>query len=119
MPRIAFIVTYLVGTATAVILLDANISAGESALAIWAVTSVLLGWGTGQIAFAPLAFLAIPFAVPFGYPDNYEFSEPVPIWWSVAVCTLFSAGLIFLSALAKLIVEARRHRKAPPKRGFS
>ena len=110
MPRIAFIATYLAGTATTVILLNANIGAGELALAIWALTSVLLGWGTGQIAFALLAFLAIPFAVPFGYPDNYEFSEPMPIWWQVAVCSFFSAGLILLSALMKLIVETQRHR---------
>jgi hypothetical protein len=119
MARLAFIATYLAGAAAAVILLNANIGAGELALAIWAIVSVLLGWGTGRPAFAPLAFLAIPFAVPFGYPDHYEFSEPLPIWWSVAVCAFFSAGLILLSAFLKLIVEARRHRKAPPERGFS
>jgi hypothetical protein len=119
MSRLAFVATYLTGTAAAVILLNANISAGELALAIWAIASVLLGWGSGQIAFALLAFLAIPFAVPFGYPDNYEFSEPMPIWWSIAVCAFFSAGLILISALLKLAVEARRHGKAPPERGFS
>jgi hypothetical protein len=99
---------YLAGAAAAVILFNANIGADEGALAIWAIASVLLGWGTGKPALALLAFLAIPYAIPFGAPDNYEFSEPLPIWWTVAVCSLFSAGLIFLAALAKRIIETRR-----------
>lgn len=111
MTRIAFIVVYLAGAAAAVILFNANTGDGELAVVIWAVASVLLGWGTGQLAFALLALLAIPFAVPFGYPDHYQFSEPMPIWWSAAFCALFSAGLIFLSALMKLIVEARRRQR--------
>jgi len=112
-PRIAFVVTYLGSAAAAVILFNANIGQGELAVAIWAAASVLLGWGTGYFSFALLAFLAIPFAVPFGYPDHYQFSEPLPIWWSTAVCAFFSAGLILLSAFTKLIVEARRHQRRP------
>jgi len=111
MTRIALVVTYLGSAAAAVILLDANSGEGELAIAIWAVASVLLGWGTGHFGFALLAFLAIPFAVPFGYPDHYQFSEPMPIWLSVAFCAFFSAGLILLGALMKLIVEARRHQR--------
>lgn len=108
MDRIGFIVVYLAAATAAVILFNANSGAGELAIAVWAIASVLLGWGTGQLSLALLAFLAIPFAIPFGYPDNYQYSEPLPIWWSVAICALFSAGLVFLSALMKLIVYARR-----------
>lgn len=82
MNRIALVATYLAGAAAAVILLNANSGDGELAIPIWAVASVLLGWGTGQLGFAFLAFLAVPFAVPFGYPDHYQYSEPLPIWWS-------------------------------------
>lgn len=110
MPRLAFILTYLAGTAVTVILLNAN-TGGVLGLAIWAIASVLLGWGTGKPAFALLAALAIPFAVPFGYPDHYEFSEPLPIWWSALFYAPFSAGLILLSAVLKLIVEARRGQR--------
>lgn len=113
MARLAFIVTYLAGAAAAVILLNANTGDGEWAIAIWAIVSVLLGWGTGQPSFALLAFLAIPFAIPFGYPDNYQYSEPLPIWWGVAIFTFFSAGLIFLTALVKRTTELRRHRRPP------
>jgi hypothetical protein len=59
-----------------------------------------------------LAFLTIPFAVPFGYPDNHQYSEPMPIWWSAMFCALISACLIFASALIKNVVEARRHQQS-------
>lgn len=114
MTRIAFIVIYLAGAAAAVVLLNANTGDGEWAVAIWAVASVLLGLGTGQPGFALLAFLAIPFAVPFGFPDDYQFSEPNPIWWSATVLAFLSAGLIFFVALMRRIAELRRRRPAPP-----
>jgi hypothetical protein len=111
MTRIAFVGAYLVGAAAAVILLNANSGDGELAIVIWAVASLLLGWGTGQLGFAFLVLLAIPFAIPFGYPDHYEYSEPMPIWWSAMFCALISACLIFASALIKNVVEARRHQQ--------
>lgn len=111
----AFIGIYLATAATVVVLFDGNTWVGAIGLVLWAIASVLLGWGTGQVAFALLALLPIVFAVPFGYPNNYEFSEPLPIWWSVAICAFFSSILITLGAVAKLIVD---HKKAPPKRGF-
>lgn len=77
-------------------------------IVIWAVASVLLGWGTGQLGFAFLALLAIPFAVPFGYPDHYQYSEPMPIWWSAMFYAFISTCLIFASALIKHVVKARR-----------
>ena len=108
MARTVLIVTYLAGAAGAVVLLDANNGNGELALVIWAVASVLLGFGAGRPTFALLALLAIPFAVPFGYPDNYQYSEPLPIWWSATVCAFLSAGLIFLTAVMKRIADLHR-----------
>jgi hypothetical protein len=113
MTRLVFIVAYLAAVAAAVVLLNANTGDGELAIAIWTVASVLLGWGTGRLGLAPLALLAIPFAVPFGYPDHYQYSEPLPIWWTVALCSFLSAGLIFLTALMKRITVLRRHRISP------
>jgi hypothetical protein len=111
MTRIALVVTYLAGAAVAVVLFDANSGDGKLALVIWAVASVLLGWGTGQLSFALLALLAIPFAVPFGYPNNYQYSEPLPIWWGVMFCAFVSTGLIFLTALIRRIVEIHRRQR--------
>jgi hypothetical protein len=112
MTRIVFIATYLACAAAAVILLNANSGDGELAIVIWAAASVLLGWSTGQLGFAFLALLAIPFAVPFGYPDHYQYSEPVPIWWTAMFCALVSACLIFASALIRNVVKARRRQQA-------
>lgn len=112
MTRIALVVTYLAGAAVAVVLLNANTENGSLAVAIWAVASVLLGWGTGRGAFALLAFLAIPFSVPFGYPDNYLYSEPLPVWWAAMICAFASAGLIVFIAFMKRIIEIRQHRRA-------
>jgi hypothetical protein len=106
--RIVSVAAYLAGATASILLINANGGDGALAVAIWMVASVLLGWGTGQPALALLAFLAIPFAVPFGYPDHYEFSEPLPIWWSAAFCAPFSAALIAVAALVRRIVEARR-----------
>ncbi|HEU4738880.1 MAG TPA: hypothetical protein VFS54_07345 [Solirubrobacterales bacterium] len=111
MVRLAFVLAYLAAMAIAVILFDAGSGQEGWGLVIWAIGSVALGLGTGQFGFALLAFLAIPFAVPFGYPNHYEFSEPLPIWWSVTFVSVFSAGLILLAALAMRIIEVRRKRR--------
>jgi hypothetical protein len=109
MTRIVFVVTYLAGAAAAVVLLNANSGDDELAILIWAVASVAVGWGTGQLSFTFLALLAIPFAIPFGYPDHYQYSEPMPIWWSAMLGAVISTCLIFASALIKKVVEDCRH----------
>jgi hypothetical protein len=112
MLRVAFILTYLLAAAAAVLLLEGNTGKGELAIAIWAVASILLGWGTGQPVLAVLAFVVVPFAIPLGYPNDYAYSEPLPIWWWVAVLSAFSAGVILLAAFARRIFELRRR---PPR----
>jgi hypothetical protein len=109
MTRIASVVTYLAGVAAAIALLNADIRNDTDAVVIWAGASVLLGWGTGQLRFALLAFLAIPFSVPFGHPDQYLGSEPPQIWWLAMFFAFASACLIFATALARQIAETRRH----------
>lgn len=111
MTRIALTVAYLAGAAATVISLNANgESIGFLPSVIWAVASVLLGWTTGQLGVALLAFLAVLFAIPFGYPDHYQYSEPMPIWWSAMFLAFASAGLVVLAALMKRIVEIHRRR---------
>jgi hypothetical protein len=72
--------------------------------------------GTGHLAFSLLAFLAVPFAVPFGYPNDYQYSEPLAIWWGATVAAFLSAGLICVAALGRLIVEKLRRKPATPSR---
>lgn len=112
MTRIALVVTYLAGMTIAIILTNANSGDDGLVIVIWAVASVLLGWGTGQLGFALLALLAIPFAVPFGYPDHYQYSEPMPIWWTAMFCAFISACLIFGAALMRQVIDAVRHQRS-------
>jgi hypothetical protein len=114
MARIVPVATYLAGTAAAIILLNANSGNGELAVVIWAGASVLLGWGTGRLGLALLAFLAVPLAVPFGFPDHYQYREPMPIWFSAMYLALPSACLIFASALMKQVVASRQNRQVSP-----
>lgn len=109
MTRIALAVTYLIGTVVAVVSMDAN--GGGWWGAIWVVVSVLLGAGTGELRFAPLSFLAIPIAIPFGLPAESN-SDPVfPVWFAAAYFALFSSALILLAALTRRIVESHLRRR--------
>jgi hypothetical protein len=112
MTRLTLIVAYLASAATAVIVVNANSGDGSLAIVIWATASVLLGLGTGQLSLALLALLAIPFAIPFGIPNHYQYSEPLPIWWYMAFCAFASAALIFLTALTRRFIETHRQQRA-------
>jgi hypothetical protein len=74
----------------------------------WAIMSVLLGAGTGQFPFALLSLLAIPIAIPFGYPEDLSGDPVFPVWVGAAYFALFSSGLITLAALVRRTVDARR-----------
>ncbi len=109
MTRIALVVTYLIGMVVAIISMDAN--GGGWWGTIWVVVSVLLGAGTGEFRFAPLSFLAIPIAIPFGLPAE-TYSDPVfPVWVAAAYFAPFSSALILLAALIRRIAESRLRRR--------
>jgi hypothetical protein len=109
MIRIALVVTYVIGTVFGVIALDAD-NSGELA-PIWLVVSVLLGVGTGDFRFAPLSFLAVPIAIPFGLPTDTN-SDPVfPVWVAAMYLALGSSIFILLGALIRRIVESRLQRR--------
>jgi len=113
MTRIALIVAYLISAAATVILLNASSENSGVAILIWMVASMVLGGGTGQPGFALLAFLAIPFAIPFGYPDHYQYSDLLfPIGMYAAQYAVISAVLIFLTALARRFIGAHRRQRA-------
>ncbi len=112
MTRIALVVAYLASIATAVVLLNASTENSLLAFVIWAPTSVILGWGTGQLGFALLAFLAMPFSVLFGHPNHSPESEPPLVLWSVGFYALISASLIFSAALMRSVVDSRRHQRS-------
>jgi hypothetical protein len=120
MLRFVLVLGYLAGTLLAIALLNADFENSLLAMSVLAVASVALGWGTERFSFALLAFLAVPLAVPFGFPDHYAYSEPFPIWVSALYGAFISATVILLAALLRYIAEYhRRQREGRQARGSS
>jgi hypothetical protein len=117
MSRIALVVAYLASAAATVVVLNAYngdaefSSVVDAALVVWAIFSVLLGWRTGQPGFALLALLAVPFGIPFGYPDHL-YSEAHQVWFSAAFYAAISAALIFLTAFIKRFGDVHGRQRA-------
>jgi hypothetical protein len=106
---------YLLAITATVIVWNANIGAAGwwAGVVGWGCASILFGAVTGRLIFFLWAFVAIPIAVPFGVPDNYQWSEPLPIWWFTAVISLFAAGLIFVAALARRVFDGKLRTLRP------
>ncbi len=108
--RIVFVLAYLAAAAFAVVLFDAhteNEKLEMVALGLWAIASLLLGWGTGQPLWSLLVIAVVAFAVPFG-------SQNPPVYHEAAITVIYaffvgiaSAALIVISALARILVDRR------------
>lgn len=113
MPRVALravlIVAYLIGLVTAVASIDSGNDGWLSAL--WILTSVLLGAGTGDFRLALLSLLAIPIAIPFGLPADRSSDPVLPVWTVAPAVTALSAALVLLAALARWFIDSRLRRR--------
>jgi len=109
MARIALVAIYLTGTVVAVFSMEAD--GGGSWGEICLVVSVLLGAGTGDFRFAPLSLLAIPIAIPFGYPDDVAADPVFPVWVAAMYFAVFSSTLIMVAAFARQGIESRLRRR--------
>ncbi len=109
MIRIALVVIYLIGLVLGVVALDAG--GGEWMQTTCLAASILLGAGTGELRFAPLSFLAVPIAIPFGLPADATGDPVFPVWVAAMYLALGSSILILLAALARGIVESRLRRR--------
>jgi hypothetical protein len=114
--RIIFVLAYLAAAAFAVVLFDAHAENDQLeivALGLWAIASVVLGWGTGQPLWSLLVIAVVAFALPLG-------SQNPPIYHEAAITVIYaslvgiaSAALILISALARILVD---RRSVSPKR---
>lgn len=110
MNRIALVATYLAAAAFAVIVVNAHTEnqLEGAAVAAWVLASVLLGWGTGQPLWALLVVLVVAFAKPFGAQNPPVYHDAVSMVFVAVVYGVCSAGLIVISALARMVVDRRR-----------
>lgn len=109
MARIALVAIYVIGTVVAVFSMEAD--GGGSWGEICLIVSVLIGAGTGDFRFAPLSLLAIPIAIPFGYPDDVAGDPVFPVWVAAMYFTVVSATVIMLAVFARQAVESRLRRR--------
>jgi hypothetical protein len=110
-PRFGLVVAYLAAAALTIVLVDAHSEKEQLelvALALWALASLLLGWGTGQPGWALLVLAVIAFAVPFGSQDPPVYHEAALMVVVAGSYGIVSAGLIVASALARLVADRGR-----------
>jgi hypothetical protein len=81
--------------------------AGAPWLIVLAGASLAFGWIAGSWFAGLLALVLVPLAIPFDYPDHYRFAEPYPVWFSAAIATPLSAGLILLGVGARTVRNGR------------
>jgi hypothetical protein len=114
MNRIVFVVTYLGAAAIALIVVNAHTEneLEGAAIALWALASLLLGWGTGQPLWALLVFPVVAFAEPFGVQNPPVYHEAASMVIFAGFYGIGSAALIVVSALARMVVDRKRRPAA-------
>lgn len=89
----------------------------DLALPLWLATALCLGWITRSPWSVLLPFLAIPIAVPFGYPEDYPGHDPLPLWFGVLMGAPLQALVVALGVGGRYMYERtrmfRRFRKGP------
>lgn len=99
---------YVAALIAGVLLFNADAENNWTAFAIWAVASVMVGWGLARWSAALLPSLSIPIAVPFGYADEYLGSDAPYVWWFAVVAGVAAAALILAATGARKLYNRRR-----------
>lgn len=114
MSRIVFVVTYLAAAALALIVVNAHTEnqLEGAAIALWALASLLLGWGTGQPLWSLLVFVVVAFSSLFGAQDPPVYHEAASMVVFAGFFGIGSAALIVVSAVARMVVDRKRRPTA-------
>jgi hypothetical protein len=85
-----------------VVMFNAGIS---KALFIWAAASFCVGWISRWRWSTPLPLLAIPIAVPFGYPDKWTGGDPLVLWAEVLLAVPIQVAIVFAGFYGRRLFE--------------
>lgn len=88
-----------------VVMFNAGIS---EALFAWTAASFCLGWIARYSWSALLPLLAIPIAVPFGYPDRWTGGDPLVLWAELLLAAPIQAAVVFAGFGARHLFECFR-----------
>jgi hypothetical protein len=111
MSRTAVLVAiYLASAALSVVFYNAHPENAleEATAALWALSSLLLGWGTRQPLWALLVFLVVAFASFFGVQDPPVYHEAASMVIFAGFFGIVSAALVVISALVAMAVKHLR-----------
>jgi hypothetical protein len=101
--KVGVVIAYIASLVGVVVMADAGLS---KAFLVWEAASFGVGWISRYPRSVLLPFLAIPIAVPFGYPDRWTGGDPLLLWSEVLLAApiqapIASAGGVSSSASAR------------------
>ena len=91
--RAGAVIVYVAILVEVLLMADAGIS---KAYLVWEAASLGVGWVSRYPWSVLLPFLAIPIAVPFGYPDGSTGGDPLPLWSEVLLAASVQAPIVFV-----------------------
>ncbi len=108
--RVAIIGTYVAILLGMVVAVNADAANGNTALLVWSVASLVLGWTIRHPLTMILPFLAIPIAVPFGYAEEWQGSDAPLLYLGMAFQAPFQALVVSLGLGGRVFFERVRAR---------
>jgi hypothetical protein len=103
--RVGAAIVYVAILVGVVVMADAGIS---EALFVWLAASFCVGWISRYPWSVLLPFLAIPIAVPFGYPDRWTGGDPLLLWSEVLLAAPIQAAIVFAGFGGRRLFERFR-----------
>lgn len=99
-------VLYAVVTVALLALADAG---NGAVIAIWLVAPFCIGWIARSPWMALLPFLAVPIAVPFGYPQEWSSGhDPLPLWSGALLAAPIQAATVIVGVGCRSLYERLR-----------
>jgi DNA-binding transcriptional ArsR family regulator len=103
--RVGATIVYVAVMVGVVVMANAGIT---EAVLVWAAASFCVGWISRNPWSALLPLLAIPIAVPFGYPDKWTGGDPLLLWSEVLLAASIQAVIVFAGFGGRRLIERFR-----------
>jgi hypothetical protein len=62
-----------------------------------------------------LVFLAVPIAVPFGYPEEWTGHDPLPLWFGALLAAPVQAAIVIVGREGRYFYERFAHERVQPR----
>jgi len=103
--RVGAAIVYVAVMVAVLVMADAGIG---KAYLVWEAASFCVGWVSRYPPSALLPFLAIPIAVPFGYPESRTGGDHLLLWSEVLLAAPVQAPIVFTGVGGRGLFERFR-----------